>query len=101
LGQRLQSLTPPGALLVTVEYEQFGGNSPVVLYHARRRGWSFDSTSITPDVIKRLQTRHGAKYFVTLIWSDIVRRRPDVAAYLQTQENIPIDASDVALFALR
>jgi hypothetical protein len=101
MGQRLQSLTPPGALLVTVEYEQFGGNSPVILYHARRRGWSFDSTSITPEVIKLLQTRHGANYFVTLIWSDIVRRRPEVAAYLETQEDIPVDASDVRLFALR
>lgn len=101
IGQRLQALTPPGALLVTVEYEQFGGNSPVVLYHARRRGWSFDATAITAEVIQRLHTRYGARYFVTLIWSDLAKHRPDVAAYLKTQDEIPVDASDVALFALR
>jgi hypothetical protein len=101
IGEFLQDVTPPDALIVTTEYERFGGNSPVLLHYARRHGWSFDTTALTPELIKRLHDDFGAKYFVTLIWSDLERQRPEVAAYLRTQRGIPVAANDAALFELR
>ncbi|MGE0451717.1 MAG: glycosyltransferase family 39 protein [Vicinamibacterales bacterium] len=101
VGDQLQELTPPDALLVTVEYERFGGNSPVLFYYARRRGWSFDATALTPVVLERLHHTFGARYFVTTIWSQLAERQPEVAAYLKTQREIPLTTPDAALFALQ
>lgn len=102
LGQQLREATPTEALLITVEYDRYGGNSPILLYHARRHGWSFDAASITPDVIRQLQTRYGAKFFVTLISSVLAQQRPDVMAYLATQQSLPLKGpADAAIYALR
>ena len=94
VGTMLQRLTPPDALLITTEYARFGGNSPVLLHYARRRGWSFDAGTITPAVIERLRTRYGARYFVSLNWEDIERLQPDVVAYLKKYVDIPVAAID-------
>ena len=68
-GRVMQSAIPePTALIVTVEYEEYGNNSPILLYWAHRRGWSFDKTSITPQVIELLRKDFGARYFATTIW---------------------------------
>ena len=101
VGSMLQRLTPPDALLITIEYARFGGNSPVLLHYARRRGWSFDAGSITPAVIERLRTRYGARYFVSLNWEDIERLQPDVVAYLKKYVDIPVAAIDTRLYELR
>lgn len=101
VGTRLQRLTPPGALLITTEYAKFGGNSPVLLYYARRQGWSFDAGSITPAVIERLRTRYGARYFVSVNWSDIEQMQPAVVTYLKGFRDIPVDAHDTRLYELR
>ena len=101
VGSMLQRLTPPDALLITIEYSRFGGNSPVLLHYARRRGWSFDTGSITPAVIERLRTRYGARYFVSLNWGDIERLQPDVVAYLKKHVDIPVAAIDTRLYELR
>ena len=100
VGTMLQRLTPPDALLITTEYSRFGGNSPVLLHYARRRGWSFDAGSITPAVIERLRTRYGARYFVSLNWGDIERLQPDVVAYLKKYVDIPVAAIDTRLYEL-
>ena len=97
VGTMLQRLTPPDALLITTEYARFGGNSPVLLHYARRRGWSFDAGTITPAVIERLRTRYGARYFVSLNWEDIERLQPDVVAYLKKYVDIPVAAIDTRL----
>ena len=102
LGRQLRDATPTDALLITVEYDRYGGNSPILLYHARRRGWSFDAASITPEVIRQLHERYGARFFVTLISSVVAQQQPDVAAFLATQEQLPIAGpADAAIFALR
>jgi len=101
IGAQLQELTPPGALLVTVEYDRFGGNSPVLFYYARRRGWSFDATALTPAVLDRLHTKYGARYFVATNWSQLAERQPGVVQYLKAQREIPVAASDTALFAFQ
>jgi hypothetical protein len=102
LGRQLRDATPTDALLITVEYDRHGGNSPILLYHARRRGWSFDAASITPEVIRQLHERYGAQFFVTLISSVVEQQQPDVAAFLATQERLPTAGpADAAIFALR
>jgi 4-amino-4-deoxy-L-arabinose transferase-like glycosyltransferase len=101
VGAQLQELTPPHALLVAVEYERFGGNSPTLFYYARRRGWSFDATALTPAVLERLHEKFGARYFVSTNWSQLAERQPGVVQYLKTQREIPVAAADTALFELQ
>jgi 4-amino-4-deoxy-L-arabinose transferase-like glycosyltransferase len=101
-GRALQGVTPADALLVTAEYEEYGNNSPILLYWAHRRGWSFDKTSITPQVIELLKNRFGARYFVTTFWPALQAARPDVVQYLQTKRQVPLPGAprDTVLFDL-
>ncbi len=102
LGRQIRDATPTDALLITVEYDRYGGNSPILLYHARRRGWSFDAASITPEVIRQLRERYGAQFFVTLISSVVAQQQPNVRSFLETQEQLPLSGpADAAIFALR
>jgi len=102
LGEQLREGTPTDALLVTVEYDRYGGNSPILLYHARRHGWSFDGASITPAVVRQLHDNHGATFFVTLIWSVLEQQQPELVKYLATQERLDLAGpSDAAAFAIR
>ena len=48
-GAAIDARTPKDALLATVEYERYGSNSPMLLYFAHRKGWSFDQVSISPQ----------------------------------------------------
>ncbi len=102
LGRQLRDSTPGDSLIITVEYDRYGGNSPILLYHSRRHGWSFDGESITPQVIERLRSRYGAHYFVTMIWTQL-SQRADLMAYLNRQDRLPLDhgPGDAAVFSLR
>jgi hypothetical protein len=64
-GNVLQGLIPPDAMVMTVDYDRAGVNSPMLLYHARRQGWSFDVLTASPEVIEHLRKTHGLQYFVT------------------------------------
>ena len=101
-GRALQRVVDPSALMVTVEYEEYGNNSPILLYWAHRRGWSFDKTSITPQVIELLRKDFGARYFVTTIWPVVKASHPEVAEYLLTKRQVPLPGAprDTALFDL-
>lgn len=88
-GNFLQSVIPADALIVTVDYGQFGANSPMLLYYARRQGWSFDARTISPKVIDNLRLRHGARYFVSSISDELFHDRPDVRDYLRGFESVP------------
>ena len=72
-GAVMQNIVSPPSLVVTVEYELHGNNSPILLYWMHRRGWTFDLESISPHVIDLLRKRFGATYFVTTIWSEAGR----------------------------
>lgn len=63
-GSAINYVTPPNALIVTMEYRHGGANSPLLLYFSHRRGWSFDAESLTPEVIDYLKSQ-GACYFAT------------------------------------
>jgi 4-amino-4-deoxy-L-arabinose transferase-like glycosyltransferase len=101
-SQAIGSVVEPDALIVTVEYEQFGNNSPILLYWAHRRGWSFDLAAITPHVIELLRKDYGAKYFASTVWSAVSKTHPDVEAYLRTHAQVALPGSprDTVLFDL-
>jgi 4-amino-4-deoxy-L-arabinose transferase-like glycosyltransferase len=88
-GAFLQSVIPPDALIVTVDYQDHAVNSPMLVYYARRQGWAFDLFTISPKVIERLRTWHGAKYFASSIGDDVMSAREDVRYYLEGFERIP------------
>lgn len=81
VGEAVRASTAPDALVVTVEYEEAGANSAMLLYFAHRQGWSFDVRSVTADVVPHLATR-GARYFATTNWAELESRKPGVAALL-------------------
>jgi 4-amino-4-deoxy-L-arabinose transferase-like glycosyltransferase len=102
-GRAIQQVVDPSALLVTVEYEQYGNNSPILLYWAHRRGWSFDKASITPQVVDLLQREYGADYFVTTVWPAVSAAQPDLVTYLRSRRQVAVPGAprDTVLFDLR
>jgi hypothetical protein len=102
-GRAIQTATPPGALLVTVEYDQFGTNSPMLLYYSHRKGWSFDARAILPITIEYLRAIHGACYVATSDWSLLADVHRATADYILTLPEIPLPGAhhEYRLFDLR
>ncbi len=88
-GNIIQGLVPPDALVVTVDYDRGGANSPMLLFFSRRQGWSFDIYSITPGVIEHLRAHQGAQFFATVIKQGIEQERIEVLDYLAQFETVP------------
>jgi 4-amino-4-deoxy-L-arabinose transferase-like glycosyltransferase len=84
----VQEHTAPPDYLITVEFGEYGNNSPVLLYRADRRGWSFDAKTISPHVIEYLHTRYHTRYLVTTV--DIGSVNPDVSRYLRDKKAIDV-----------
>lgn len=103
-GDFVQTVVPPDALIITVDYDQYGANSPMLVYYARRQGWSFDAATISPQVIENLRTRFGAKFFVTSMGPKLLETRPDLDLYLAGFERVPLAPGvdwRLAMFDLR
>jgi len=88
-GNVVQGLVPPDALVVSVDYDRGGANSPMLLFFSRRQGWSFDLHTISPSVIENLRVHYGAQFFATAIAQDIGRERIAVLDYLAQFETVP------------
>lgn len=103
LGRSMERLIGNDELVITNQYEINGNNSPILLYHARRRGWSFDVRSLTPQLIERLRTRFDAHFFVTADWVLLRQVSPSTADFLAAYVELPLsDApSEAKLFDLR
>ncbi len=82
-GAAIDVRTPKDALLATVEYERYGSNSPMLLYFAHRKGWSFDQVSISPSVIEYLRASRGVCYVAVTDWPGLEAARVDVIEYLR------------------
>ncbi len=103
VGEAIRSATASGALIATVEYEEAGANSPMLLYFARRQGWSFDVRSITSGEVEWLRTRMGVRYLATTHWHALAARKPDVAALVEARyKEVPLGdiESNARLFDL-
>lgn len=102
-GARIREATASDALVVTLEYEAGGANSPMLLYFAHRQGWSFDVHSFSASTLAGLHARHGARYFATLHWPALADTKPDDAAAIERSfRRVPLDGvpSSVRLFDL-
>jgi 4-amino-4-deoxy-L-arabinose transferase-like glycosyltransferase len=82
-GRAIAARTAPGALIATVEYERYGSNSPMLLYFAHRKGWSFDEVSISAELIVYLRASRGVCFVAVGDWPGLERARPDVVEYLR------------------
>jgi 4-amino-4-deoxy-L-arabinose transferase-like glycosyltransferase len=102
-GKAIEAATPKGSLLVVVEYDRAGTNSPLLLYYAHRRGWSFDAFAIRPMTVDYLHQRRSACFFATSGWSHIEATQPETARYVAgTFREIPLPGiyRDYRLFDL-
>jgi hypothetical protein len=99
-GEAIAASADDGALMVVVD--DYGVNSPMLLYFARARGWSLDADTARADAVRGL-TSKGARYFATTRLSDVVRRQPDLALYLESKRRIALNGApaNTALFDLR
>ncbi len=99
-GQAIAAAADDGALMVVVD--DYGVNSPMLLYFAHARGWSFDADTARADAVRGLTSR-GARYFATTRLSEVVRRQADLAMYLGTKRRVPLSGAppNTALFDLR
>jgi 4-amino-4-deoxy-L-arabinose transferase-like glycosyltransferase len=94
-----RALSEPGLLVVVDDY---GVNSPMLLYFAHAKGWSFDADTVTAPVVRTLEAQ-GARYFASTKWSTVRRSQPDLVAYLQTRHAPVLEGApaDTVLFDLR
>jgi hypothetical protein len=76
--------------------------SPVLLYFAHLKGWSFETTDVSPAVIDNLRGL-GARYFVTTRWRELNSARPETAAFLELYQDLSITGApaDTRLVDLR
>ena len=75
----------------------------MLLYYARRRGWSFDALAIRPTVVDYLRDQRGACFFATSGWPLIEALEPETAQHLRTAfKEIPLPGipPDYRLFDL-
>jgi len=87
VGRSLDAITQDNELAIVVD--DYGIMSPILLYFAHLKGWSFDPGDVSPQVVDTLR-RLGAKYFVSTQWSSIEARRPETASYLGLFEDLPL-----------
>ena len=76
-GQAIDAVTADNDLAVVVD--DYGIMSPILLYFAHLKGWSFDPGDLSPEVVDNLR-RLGARYFVTTQWSRSDARAPEATA---------------------
>jgi 4-amino-4-deoxy-L-arabinose transferase-like glycosyltransferase len=89
-GRAIAARTLPGSLIATVEYERYGSNSPMLLYFAHRKGWSFDQVSISAELIAYLRASRGVCFLAVGDWPGLERTRPDVVEYLRPFRHVDL-----------
>ena len=99
-GQAIDRATADNDLAVVVD--DYGIMSPILLYFAHLKGWSFDVGDLTPQVVDNLR-RQGARYFVTTQWSNFKKVRPEAAAYLERYRPVELPGApgDTVMVELR
>ena len=85
-GRIVDVLTDDNSVAVVVD--DYGIMSPIFLYFAHLKGWSFEPTDISPSVIENLR-QLGARYFVTTRWPEVKNVRPEAAAFLELFQDVP------------
>jgi len=99
-GRVIDLVTDDNSIAVVVD--DYGIMSPILLYFAHLKGWSFEPTDVSPAVIDNLR-RLGARYFVTTRWSELKSVRPEAAAFLDMYQDVGLAGApaDTRLIDLR
>ena len=99
-GQEIDGVTEDNSLLVVVD--DYGVNSPMLLYFAHARGWSLDAATATAHVVIGLRSSQRARYFATTRLAEVRRRQPDLGLFLETRRMVPLNGvpANTALFDL-
>ncbi len=102
IGEEIRSATRPEDMLVSVDYDVGGTNSPMLLFYAHRQGWSLDVHAVDLAVVQRLHDRFGARYFVTFQWTPLNEMKPDLGRYLAGFKRVALEtgSSQVRMFDL-
>jgi hypothetical protein len=77
---------------VAVVVDDYGIMSPIFLYFAHLKGWSFEPTDVSPSVVQNLR-QLGARYFVTTRWPEFKNARPETASFLELYQDVPVDGA--------
>jgi 4-amino-4-deoxy-L-arabinose transferase-like glycosyltransferase len=98
-GLHMNAATRDNTLAIVVD--DYGITSPMLLYFAHLKGWSFDPTDLSPELVSHLRDM-GARYFATTRYREIEQERPEVTRFLADFESVPIEgaSADVQLFDL-
>jgi hypothetical protein len=88
-GQEIDAATEDNSLMVVVD--DYGVNSPMLLYFAHARGWSLDPDTASAEVVSNLRSAKSARYFATTRLPDLRQRQPDLAMFLDTLRPIPLN----------
>jgi hypothetical protein len=99
-GRIVDVITDDNSVAVVVD--DYGIMSPIFLYFAHLKGWSFEPTDVSPSVVQNLR-QLGARYFVTTRWEEIKNAKPDTAAFLEMYQDVPVAGAPAGtrLFDLR
>jgi 4-amino-4-deoxy-L-arabinose transferase-like glycosyltransferase len=99
-GQEIDAATDNAGLAIVVD--DYGVNSPMLLYFSHLRGWSLDAATATAHTVVGLQSTQKARYFATTRLAEVRRRQPDLASYLDTRRRVPLNGvpPTTALFDL-
>jgi hypothetical protein len=89
-GRIVDVITDDNSVAIVVD--DYGIMSPIFLYFAHLKGWSFEPTDVSPSVADNLR-RLGARYFVTTRWDDLKNARPDTAAFLELYQDVPVNGA--------
>jgi 4-amino-4-deoxy-L-arabinose transferase-like glycosyltransferase len=88
-AQAIDGATDNNGLMVVVD--DYGVNSPMLLYFAHARGWSLDADTATVHVVSGLRLSKGARYFATTRWAELQRKQPDLALFLESRRGLPLN----------
>jgi hypothetical protein len=88
-GREIDAATEDNSLMVVVD--DYGVNSPMLLYFAHARGWSLDPDTASAQVVSNLQSAKSARYFATTRLDDVLRRQPELAMFLDTRKPVPLN----------
>ncbi len=98
-GDALRRAAGDKAVMVVVD--DYGVNSPMLLYFAHAKGWSFDAATVSAPIVRGLEGQ-GARFFATTRWTQVRKAEPELEQYQQTRRQVPLDnaPADTVLFEL-
>jgi predicted membrane-bound dolichyl-phosphate-mannose-protein mannosyltransferase len=88
-AQAIDGPADNSGLMVVVD--DYGVNSPMLLYFAHARGWSLDADTATVHVVSGLRLSKGARYFATTRWAEVQRKQPELAMFLASRRELPLN----------